>query len=143
MIRAETLPTPLPFPVWLRLLSAALIALPVTSAWLVWGQDVPAEDWQGLIPYVVLGLWLALTYQVFLVEVYYDERGLTYISPLAGEVRVSWNEIVALFYVRGFEGYVIEADDGRRIWFHDWRSGTGDFAAAIQSRLPRQARGGW
>ena len=142
MNRSEPRPIPLLFPLWVRLPSAALVALPIASAWLVWCQDVPAEDWQGAIPYAVLGAWLALTYQVFLVEVYYDERGITYISPVAGVVRINWGEIVALFHVRGIDGYVIEADDGRRIWFHEWRSGMGDFAAAIQSRLPRQVRGG-
>jgi hypothetical protein len=142
MNRPETRPVPLRFPLWMRLLSIALVALPILAAWAVWGHEAPVEEWHSAIPYAILGTWLALTYQVFLVEVYYDERGITYISPLAGIVRLSWSEIVAMFYVRGLDGYVIEADDGRRIWFHEWRSGTSDFAAAIQSRLPRQMRGG-
>ena len=142
MTDANLRPIPLRYPSWLRLFSAGLVALPATAAWLVWGQDVPAEEWQSAIPYIVLSLWLALTYQVFLVELYYDERGITYISPMAGVVRLNWGEIVALFKLRGLDAYVLESDDGRRIWFHEWRGGMGDFAAAIQSRLPRQARGG-
>jgi hypothetical protein len=134
--------TPLRYPLWLRLTSAALVAIPLASAWLVWGQPTPAEEWQNVVPYLVLGAWLALTYQVFLVEVYYDERGITYVSPMAGVIRLNWNEIVALYHVRGLDGCVIEADDGRRIWFQLWRTGMDDFADAIQSRLPRQARGG-
>ena len=134
--------TQLCYPLWLRLASAALIVMPIFSAWLVWGQPTPSEEWQNVIPYIVLGGWLALTYQVFLVELYYDERGITYVSPMAGLVRLNWNEIVALYYVRGFDGCVVESDDGRRIWFQLWRSGMADFADTIQSRLPRQARGG-
>lgn len=142
MTRTETAPVSLRYPPWVRLLSAAMIGLPLAAAWLVWGQETPAEEWQSAVPYAVLGAWLALTYQVFLVEVYYDERGITYISPMAGLVRLHWSEIVALGYVRGVDGYIIESDDGRRIWFHDWRDGMSDFAQAIQSRLPRGARGG-
>ena len=134
--------TQLRYPLWFRLTSAALIAMPIASAWLVWGQATPADEWQNVVPYIVLGAWLALTYQVFLVEVYYDERGITYVSPMAGMVRLNWSEIVALYYVRGFDGCVVESDDGRRIWFQLWRSGMSEFADAIQSRLPRQARGG-
>lgn len=133
---------PLHYPGWLRLVAAGLIALPLGAAWLVWGSAEATDEWQNALPYVVLCAWLALTYQVFLVEVYYDERGLTYISPLAGMVRLHWNEIVSVVHVRLIDGYIIESDDGRRIWFHEWRSGMDDVAAAIQSRLPRQARGG-
>lgn len=133
---------PLRYPLWLRLVSAGLIVVPILAASLVWGPGAPEEEWRNLIPYAFLGLWLLLTYQVFLIELYYDERGVTYISPIAGVVRLHWAEIVALFYVRGLDGYVLESDDGRRIWFNDWRSGIDDFASAIQQRLPRTARGG-
>lgn len=134
--------TQLRYPLWMRLLSAALIVLPLGSAWMVWGQAVPAEEWQNVIPYVVLGAWLALTYQVFLVEVYYDERGITYVSPMVGVVRLNWSEITGLYYVSGLDSCIIESDDGRRIWFQLWRSGMADFADMIRTRLPRQARGG-
>ncbi len=142
MTYLEPEPIQLRYPVWVRLLAASLVAAPIGAASLIWGQETPAEEWQSIIPYTVLGVWLALTYQVFLVEVYYDERGLTYVSPMAGVVRVRWPEIVALYYVRSLDGYVVEAEDGRRIWFQQWRSGIGEVADAIQSRLPRQARGG-
>ena len=142
MIGTELEPVQLRYSPGVRLGSAALVTLPIAVAWLVWGQETRAEEWHAVIPYAVLGLWLALTYQVFLVEITYDARGITYVSPLAGIVRYSWIEIVALFPVRSLDGYVVEADDGRRIWFHEWRRGMPDFAAAIQSRLPRTARGG-
>lgn len=133
---------PMRFPVWIRLASAALIVAPIAAGWLVWGGGTPAEDWQSLVPYTILGLWLALTYQVFLVEVYCDERGLTYVSPLAGIVRISWSEVVAFTYVRGFDGFLIEAEDGSCVWFQQGRMGTDDLAMALKSRLPRHARGG-
>lgn len=79
---------------------------------------------------------------MFLIEIHYDNKGVTYLSPLSGVVQVSWGEIVALMYVRGVDGYILEAQDGRRIWFNDRRSGIEDFARAIEQRLPRQARGG-
>ena len=142
MISTELAPVQLRYSLGVRLVSAALVALPIAVAWLVWGQEAPAEQWHAVIPYTALGCWLALTYQVFLVVITYDARGITYVSPLAGVVRYSWSEIVALFPVRSLDGYVVEADDGRRIWFHEWRDGMADFAAAIQSRLPRTARGG-
>lgn len=137
-------PIALKYPLWLRLMVAALIVAPLGAAWLVWGQakPQPEDSINNLLPWLVLGLWLFATYQVFLVELYYDERGVTCISPVAGEVRVNWNEITALFYVKSLDGYVLEADDGRRIWFNDWRSGITDFAEAIQQRLPRQTQGG-
>ena len=140
----KTPPIELRYPVWLRSLAAGLIVAPIATAWHVWvHQPELAENaLLGLTPWMVLGCWMAATYHVFLVELYYDERGVTHISPLAGEVRINWGDVVALYYVRGFEGYVIEADDGDRIWFNDWRLGIPDFAAAIQSRLPRQAQGG-
>ncbi len=130
------------YPQWLRLLSAALIVLPIGAASAVWGEGQPIESWHNLLPWAVLGLWLGLTYQVFLIELYYDKNGVTYVSPLSGVVHVSWSEIVALMYVRGVDGYILEAQDGRRIWFNDKRSGIEDFARAIEQRLPRQARGG-
>ena len=142
MISTELDPVKLLYSLGVRLWSAALVALPIAAAWLVWGQETAAEGLHAVIPYSALGCWLALTYQVFLVEITYDARGITYVSPLAGIVRYSWSEIVALFPVRGLDGYVVEADDGRRIWFHEWRRGMPGFAAAIQSRLPRTARGG-
>lgn len=119
-----------------------MIALPIGAASVVWGDGQPSESWHNLLPWVVLGLWLALTYQVFLIELYYDAKGVTYVSPLSGVVRVGWGEIVALMYVRGVDGYILETQDGRRIWFNDWRAGIDDFADAIQQRIPRQARGG-
>ena len=119
-----------------------MIALPIGAASVVWGDGQPNESWQNLLPWAVLGLWLALTYQVFLIELYYDAKGVTYVSPLSGVVRVGWGEIVALMYVRGVDGYILETQDGRRIWFNDWRAGIDDFADAIQQRIPRQARGG-
>jgi hypothetical protein len=132
------------YPLWLRAFAAALVALPIAIAWQVWvAYPAGADDTlTNLVPWLVLGCWLAVTYHVFLVELYYDDRGITHVSPLAGVVRLNWNEVVALYYVRAIEGYVLEADDGRRIWFNDWRMGIPDFAAAIQSRLPRQAQGG-
>ena len=136
---------PLRYPLWLRLFAGALILVPIGAAWAVWGQrpaPLPDDSLAHVLPWIVLGLWLFATYQIFLIDIYYDERGITYISPLAGEVRMNWNEVAALFYVRGLDGYVLEADDGRRIWFNDWRAGITDFAAAIQQRLPRQAQGG-
>lgn len=134
--------TQLRYPLWLRIASAAMIALPIAVAWLTWCQLVPAEEWQNLVPYLVLGAWLALTYQVFLVEVYYDERGITYVSPMAGVVRLNWSEIVALHYVKGLDGCIVESDDGRRIWFQLWRTGMAEFADTVHTRLPRHARGG-
>ena len=133
---------PLVYPSWLRLVSAGLVAVPILAAKLVWGEGPPQEAWQHAVPWFFLGVWLALSYQVFLIELSYDTLGVTYVSPLAGEVRLSWGEIVALLYVRGIDGYVLESGDGRRIWFNDWRTGMEDFSAAIQQRLPRQARGG-
>lgn len=130
------------YPVWLRLLSAALIVLPVGTAAMVWGEGAPVEPWHNLMPWAFLGMWLALTYQVFLIELYYDEKGVTYVSPMSGVVHLSWSEIVALLYVRSVDGYVLETEDGRRIWFNDWRAGIDEFATAIRQRLPRQARGG-
>lgn len=134
--------TQMRYPLWIRLASAAMIGLPISAAWLVWGQQSPPEEWHNIVPYIVLGSWLALTYQVFLVEVYYDERGMTYVSPMAGVVRLNWTEIVALYYVKGLDGCIIESDDGRRIWFQLWRNGMAEFADTIQNRLPRHARGG-
>src|SRR5262245_4934652 len=127
-------PIPLGYPSWLRLVSAALVAVPLLAARIVWGEGPPEEQWHNVVPWTCLGLWLLLTYQVFLVELYYDERGVTYLAPHTGEVRLNWSEIVGLFRVRGLDGYVLEADDGRRIWFNDWRTGMDDFAAAIQQR---------
>ncbi len=133
---------PMPFPLWIRLASAALIAAPISAGWLVWSGGIPAAEWHSLVPYIVLGLWLGLTYQVFLVEVYCDERGLTYVSPLAGVVRISWREVVGFTHVRTLDGFLIEAEDGRSIWFQHGRMGTNDLAVALQNRLPRQAGGG-
>lgn len=142
MNQRSVLPIPLRYPAWLRLLSAVLVLLPLAAAAAVWGDGRMVEPWQHVMPWALLCFWLALTYQVFLVELYYDERGVTCVSPHSGVVHLSWSEIVALFYVRGLDGYVLESDDGRRIWFNVWRAGIDDFAAAIQQRLPRQARGG-
>jgi len=136
-------PIPLRYPPWLRLFSAALVAVPLVAARVVWGDGPPEEQWHHMVPWTCLGLWLLVTYQVFLVELYYDERGVTYVAPHTGVVRLDWSEIVALFRVRALDGYILEADDGRWIWFNDWRIGADDFAAAVHQRLPRQARGGW
>lgn len=142
MTYVESAPIKMHFPLWVRLVSALLITAPIAAAWLVWGQDTPAEEWHAVLPYAVLGLWLALTYQVFLVELYYDERGLTYVSPIAGVVRIAWRDVIGVTYVRGLDGYVIETDDGLRIWSQHGRIGMADIADALLSRLPRHARGG-
>ncbi len=131
------------YPLWVRLLAGALVVAPIAAGWQVWIDQPDTEStFLNLLPWLVLGCWMAATYHIFLVELYYDDHGVTHISPLAGVVRINWSDMVALYYVRGFEGYVIEAEDGERIWFNDWRLGIPDFAAAIQSRLPRQAQGG-
>ena len=132
------------YPVWLRTTAAALIIASISTAWHVWvfQPELAENALLNLAPWIVLGCWLAATYQVFLVELYYDDRGITQISPITGEFRINWGQVVGLYYVRGFEAYVVEADNGNRIWFNDWRLGIPDFAAAIQSRIPRQAQGG-
>ncbi len=142
MTNSEPSFVPMRFPLWIRLASAALIVAPISVGWLVWSGGIPAAEWHSLVPYIVLGLWLALTYQVFLVEVYCDERGLTYVSPLAGVVRISWREVVGFTYLRSLDGFLIEAEDGRSIWFQHGRLGTDDLARALQNRLPRHAPGG-
>lgn len=142
MSNTEPTVVPMRFPVWIRLASAVLIVAPIATGWLVWGKGAPAEDWQSIVPYTVLGMWLALTYQVFLVEIYCDEQGLTYVSPLAGIVRITWGEVVAFTYVRCFDGFLIETEDGSCVWFQHGRMGTNDLAMALQARLPRQARRG-
>lgn len=123
------------YPLWLRLLSAVLIVMPVGAAIVVWGEGEPQQAWHELVPWAILSAWLFLTYQVFLVELWYDDRHVIYLSPLAGEVRLSWGEISGLFYVRELDGYFLEAQDGRRIWFNDWRLGIDDFAETINTKL--------
>ncbi len=130
------------FPAWVRLASAALIVAPIAAGWMVWGGERPAAEWHGIVPYAVLGGWLALTYQVFLVEIYCDDRGMTYVSPLAGVLRIAWSDVAAFSYIRSLDGFAIETSDGCTIWLQQGRLGGEHVAMALQARLPRHARGG-
>ncbi len=123
------------YPIWLVLLSAALILAPISAAWLVWAGEQPTAWWYQGLPWLALIFWLWLSYHVFLVDLGYSEEGITSISPLLGSVHIAWSEIDDLSYMGSIDGYVLQANDGRRIKFNDWRIGSDRLIVLVLVKL--------
>jgi hypothetical protein len=115
--------TVISYPDWVVFGSIALVCVPIGVARLSWGSQAEPGLLLDTLPWVALTAWLWLTYQVLLVEVSYDERGVSQVSPLTGHMRLAWSEIRRLHFFPAFDGFRLEASDGRHFTFNLWRVG--------------------
>jgi hypothetical protein len=116
--------TVISYPDWVVFGSVALVCVPISVARLSWGSQVAPGPVMDTLPWVALAIWLWLTYQILLVEVSYDERGVSQVSPLAGHVRLAWSEIRRLHFFPAIDGFRLETGDGRHFTLNLWRVGS-------------------
>ena len=123
------------YPSWIVFGSLALVCVPISIARLSWASPTPPGPLLDMFPWLILAAWLWLTYQILLVEVSYDERGVTCQTPLGGDMRLAWSEINRLHFYPAIDGFIFETHDGRRFAFNLWRTGADRLVAMALDKL--------